>query len=88
VVLSRAEAGEQPRLEPLAAGETIAALMQMTYLAYVVELNGTQAALFKQCARVLQGAKGFRLRVPWGLEQMDAVLELVEAELLGVERRG
>ena len=82
VVLARGEAGEQARIEPLPAVEAIAALMEMTYLAYVVELTGQREALFHRCARVMRGAKAYRLTVPWGLKQMDAVLDLLQAQLL------
>ena len=82
IVLLRAkDAQEQARLEPMATVETLAAMMQMTYLAYVAELTGTQARLFQQCARALIGVRGFRLIVPWGWENVDAVLDLLEKQL-------
>ncbi len=84
VFLTRAvEAGtEGLRLEALTTAETSAGMMQLTYLGYVTELTGSHARVFRQCARVLAGAKGYRLVVPWGFEGMDRVLDLLEGELL------
>jgi len=82
VLLARAEnAGDGPRLEPLATVEVLGAMMELTYLAYVVELTGGHAALFQRCARALTHAKGYRLILPWGLERMDGVLDLLDREL-------
>jgi hypothetical protein len=84
VFLERAsEAGSAPRLETLTTAETIGLMMKLTYLGYITELTGSHARVFRQCARVLAGAVGYRLTVPWGFEEMDGVLELVEWELLG-----
>jgi len=83
-----ASAGESPRLEALTTGETLAGMMQLTYLGYITELTGSHARVFQQCARVLAGAKGYRLVVPWGFEAMDEVLDLLERELLGAETCG
>ena len=83
VLLERAEDPETtPRLEPLTAVETIGAMMRMTYLAYVVALTQGEARLFQRCAQVLSEARGYRLIAPWGLDHMEAVLDLVERELL------
>jgi hypothetical protein len=82
VFLEKAAEGEA-RLEPLSVPETLARMMQLTYLGYITELTGSHARVFGQCARVLQGAKGYRLVVPWGFEAMDGVLKVVERELLG-----
>ncbi len=90
VLLSRAHASAEdpaaaPRLEPLAPVEALAAMMEKTYLAYVVELNGTQSALFQTCARVLSQAQAYRLTAPWGLDHLDAVLNLLEAHLFSFD---
>lgn len=82
VFLTRAVGGE-PRLEALSTAETLAGMMQLTYLGYITELTGSHARVFRQCARVLAGAKGYRLVVPWGFEGMDGVLDLLERNLLG-----
>ena len=86
VLLTRAENDVQkpmlaPKLEPLPAVETLSAMMQMTYLAYVVELTNGQARMFRGCAQALREAKGYRLAAPWGLERMDAVLDLLDEKL-------
>ena len=78
-----AEAGGEPRLEALTASETIVRMMELTYLGYITELTGTHERVFRQCAKVLAGAKGYRLVVPWGFESMDGVLDLLQRELLG-----
>jgi hypothetical protein len=83
VLLERAgDAQAAPRLERLSAVETIGALMRMTYLAYVVALTHGEARLFQRCARVASQAAGYRLIAPWGLDRMDAALDLIEQELL------
>jgi hypothetical protein len=74
--------GTEARLEELTTAETLAGMMQLTYLGYVTELTGSHARVFRQCARVLAGAKGYRLVAPWGFEGMDGVLDLLERELL------
>ena len=82
VLLERASTADgAARLEPLSAVEMIGAMMRMTYLAYVVELTHGEAKLFQRCARVASEGKGYRLVVPWGLEHMDDVLNLLEREL-------
>jgi hypothetical protein len=71
------------RLEALSTAETLAGMMQLTYLGYITELTGSHGRVFRQCARALAGAKGYRLTVPWGFAEMDGVLDLLERELLG-----
>lgn len=78
-----AEAAGEPRLEALTTAETIVRMMELTYLGYITELTGNHARVFRQCAQVLAGAKGYRLVVPWGFESMDRVLDLLERDLLG-----
>ena len=83
VLLERAvEPRAVPRLQPLSSVETIGAMMRMTYLAYVVELNHDEARLFQRCAQIVSEAKGFRLIAPWGLDHMNAVLDLLQTGLL------
>ena len=67
----------------LTTAETIGLMMKLTYLGYITELTGSHARVFRQCARVLAGANGYRLTVPWGFEEMEGVLELLEQDLLG-----
>ena len=89
VFLTKAsEAGTVPRLEPLTTAETLAGMMQLTYLGYITELTGSHARVFRQCAQVLAGARGYRLVVPWGFGTMDGVLNLLERELLGGSGKG
>lgn len=76
------EAGGASKLEALSVPETLARMMQLTYLGYVTELTGSHARVFRQCAKTLEGAQGYRLVVPWGFDAMDGVLELVERKLL------
>jgi hypothetical protein len=74
--------GAPPTLEPLTTPDAIAALMDMTYAAYVPGLTGQQSRVFRQCARVFEHARAYRLTVPWGLDRIDAVLDLLEREIL------
>jgi hypothetical protein len=84
VFLAKADGAddEKARLEPLSTAEAIAQMMRLTYLGYITELTGSHARAFRQCAQALQGARAWRMTVPWGFAQMDGVLDLVEAELL------
>ena len=80
VFLARAEQGG-PRLVPMAAAETLARMMELTYLAYIPALNGEERRLFAQCGQALGQARAYRLEMPWALGRMDEVLETL-AELL------
>ncbi len=80
VFLAHAEQGE-PRLVPMAAAETLARMMELTYLAYIPALNGEVQRLFAQCGQALGQARAYRLEMPWDLRRMDEVLETL-AELL------
>jgi hypothetical protein len=71
----------EPSLQPLPLLDAIAALMDMTYVSYVPELSGQQSRVFEQCARVFQHAQAWRLTIPWGLDRMEAVLDLVTSIL-------
>lgn len=68
----------QPALQPVHLLDAIAGLMDMTYVGYVPSLAGRQSTLFKQCAQVFQHARAWRLIVPWNLDRMDSVLDLLE----------
>jgi hypothetical protein len=74
----------QPSLQPLPLLEAIAGLMEMTYAGYVPALAGQQSRIFQQCARVFQHAQAWRLSVPWSLDRMECVLDLVEKEIFKV----
>jgi hypothetical protein len=76
-----ASAAAAPRLTPLSNAETIGLMMQQTYLGYIVALTNAQQQNFRQCARVLEGARGFRMVVPWGFEHMEPVLDVLEERL-------
>jgi hypothetical protein len=83
VFLAKADGTEEkPRLEVLSAAEAIAQMMRLTYLGYITELTGSHERAFRQCAQALRGGRAWRMTVPWGFEQMNAVLDLVEAGIL------
>jgi hypothetical protein len=73
--------GADPTLSRLTTPEAVAALMDQTYVAYVPMLMGEQARIFRQCAHVFQHAEAFRLTIPWSLDRIDMVLDLLEREL-------
>lgn len=84
VVLEKADGPDSAlALSRLSTPEAVAALMEQTYVSYVPMLMGHQARVFRQCARVFQYAEAFRLRVPWSLQRIDEVLDLLDRELLG-----
>jgi hypothetical protein len=70
----------QPTLQPVQLLDAIAGLMDMTYVGYVPTLAGRQSTLFKQCAQVFQHARAWRLTVPWDLDRMESVLDLLQNE--------
>jgi hypothetical protein len=88
VFLAKADGAGEPRLEALSTAEAIAQMMRLTYLGYITELTGSHARSFRQCAQALRGSRAWRMTVPWGFEQMDNVLEAVEAKILGSTRAG
>jgi hypothetical protein len=61
--------------------EGIAGLMELTYAGYVPVLAGQKSRVFQQCARIMQQAKAWRLTVPWGLDRMESVLDLLDREI-------
>ena len=69
-------------LVPLSAGEAIAQMLEFIYVGYITELTGSYARVFHQCSQILHGARAYRLIVPWGLDRMDEVLDLLEDEIL------
>jgi hypothetical protein len=71
----------EPSLQPLPLLDAIAALMDMTYVSYVPALSGQQSRVFEQCARVFKDAQAWRLTIPWGLDRMESVLDLIEREV-------
>lgn len=82
IFLARSEdAQAAPTLDTLDTPNAIAALMDMIYAAYVPLLTGQQTRVFRQCARVFDHARAFRLTVPWGLDRIDSVLDLLEREI-------
>ena len=78
--LERVESGN-PRLLPMAAAETLARTMELTYLPYIPAMNGEERRLFTQCGQVLAQARAYRLEMPWALERMDEVLDTLAALL-------
>jgi hypothetical protein len=79
IVLTR---GDAARIEPLTVPETIASMMELIYLGYIPHLTGGDARCFLQCARALNGARGYRVVAPWGFERMDEVLDLLQRTIL------
>lgn len=71
----------QPALQPMPLLDGIAGLMELTYAGYVPVLAGQKSRLFQQCARIMQRAKAWRLTVPWGLDRMESVLDLLDREI-------
>ncbi len=82
--LTRAPEGEtEARMERLGGAEAIAGLVAMIYPGYRPEDAGEERRLVRQCAQALEGARAYRLVVPWGWDRVGGVLDLVERELLG-----
>jgi hypothetical protein len=75
------DAQTQPALHPVPLLEGIAGLMELTYAGYVPALAGQKSRVFQQCAHVMQQAKAWRLTVPWGLDRMESVLDLLQREI-------
>ena len=83
VLLAKSEFEDAaPTWMPLSAADALGGMMSMTYLDYVPELTGSDARRFQQCAQVLKGARAYRLTVPWGLDRMESVLDLIEQQSL------
>jgi len=77
----------EPSLQPLPLLDAIAAVMEMVYVSYVPALAGQQSRVFEQCAKVFQHARAYRLTVPWGLDRMESVLDLLERDVLSPTRK-
>ena len=71
----------EPSLQPLPVVDAVAALMDMTYVSYVPMLSGQQSRVFEQCARVFKDAQAWRLTIPWSLDRLESVLDLIEREI-------
>jgi hypothetical protein len=71
----------QPVLQPMPLLDGIAGLMELTYAGYVPALAGQKYRVFQQCAHIMQQAKAWRLTVPWGLDRMESVLDLLDREI-------
>jgi hypothetical protein len=56
--------------------------MDTVYAAYVPAMIGQQPRVFQICARVFREAQAYRLTIPWGLEHIEAVLDLLEHEII------
>ena len=86
VFLERTASPDDPAgLARLGTPETIARMMELTYLAYITELTGSHVRVFQQCASVLKQASAHRLTIPWDLTRMDEVLDLLERKVLAPE---
>ncbi len=71
----------EPSLQPVPMLDGIAGLMELTYAGYVPVLAGQKSRVFQQCAQVMQQAKAWQLTVPWGLDRIDSVLDLLQREI-------
>jgi hypothetical protein len=76
----------QPSLQRLHLLDAVAGLMEMTYVGYVPAFAGGQSTLFQRCAQVLQRAQAWRLTLPWDLDRMNSVLDLLEKEFFVAKR--
>jgi hypothetical protein len=71
----------KPTLQQLDGPDAMAALMDTVYAPYVPALTGQQPRVFRQCARAIQQASALRLSAPWGLDRLDAVVDLLQHEI-------
>jgi ABC transporter len=82
VFLARAaDSKAQPALQSVPLLDGIAGLMELTYAGYVPALAGHKSRVFQQCAHVMRQATAWRLTVPWGLDRMESVLDLLERKI-------
>ena len=82
------ERGEAPaRLEPMSNAATLARMFGTVYLGYCMQAMQVEERVVRQCARVAGQARGWLLTAPWGFDQMPAVLDLLEAQVLRVPGR-
>lgn len=71
----------RPALQAVPLVDGIAGLMDLTYAGYVPALAGQKPRLFQQCAHIMQRATAWRLTIPWGLDRMESVLDLLQREI-------
>jgi hypothetical protein len=76
-----ADSHARPALQPVPLLDAIGGLMEMTYAGYVPALGGHKSRLFQQCAHVFRNTLAFRLEIPWGLDRMESVLDLLESDI-------
>jgi hypothetical protein len=76
-----------PALQSVTLLEAIAGLMRMTYAGYVPALAGQKSRIFQQCAQVFQRSQAWRLTVPWGLDRIESVLDLLERDIFTAAQR-
>ena len=76
-----ADSQAHPALRPVPLLEAIAGLMEMTYAGYVPTLGGQKSRLFQQCAGVFRHTQALRLELPWGLDRLESVLDLLESDI-------
>jgi hypothetical protein len=69
------------RLEPAAA---VAKLMLYVYPILLIHKLGQSAALFQQCAEVLEHVPVFTFSRPWDANRFDAVLDRLEEKFAEV----
>jgi hypothetical protein len=67
-----------PALKEVTAIESIPLLMNFTHQAYLLEATGQQHQSFMRSSRIAEQAKAYRLLRPWGLEHLEATLDLLE----------
>lgn len=85
VFLARsADSRGEPKLDSVSSLDGITGLMRLTYAGYVPEFAGQRSRVFQQCGRVMQQAKAWRLTVPWDLDRMETVLDLLDSEVFNV----
>ena len=71
-----------PRIEPISTVETVAELMNMTYLPYLADATGKRTELFRRCASIAGNVTAFRLIAPLGWDRMNETVELIKREVL------
>jgi hypothetical protein len=74
--------GSTTEIQELSAVEAIPLLMDLTHQAYVLQATGQLEQSFLRCSRVSSQASAYRLIRPWGLEHLEASVDVVEKFLL------
>ncbi|HEV2273859.1 MAG TPA: hypothetical protein VGR96_06815 [Acidobacteriaceae bacterium] len=67
------------RIEELTPIRALPMLMNLTHHAFLLEAMGRREQNFVACGRVLSQAQAFQLTRPWGLEHMEATIDLLES---------